>query len=173
MTVFGKLLTLISILVLVLFGYIITSYKKGVSVEEEQATTTEQVAKKIPFSQLLEQKGTYVCDVEKATDGNTSKGVVYIAEERIRGIFTVATGENNFDSNILILNGYTYTWMSHIKGNGYKIKNKELIPGATTTEDTSYTWDPSSVGDYSCKEWSLDENMFTLPKDVTFVEVKK
>jgi hypothetical protein len=85
----------------------------------------------------------------------------------------VASGDKNIDSNVLILDGYTYSWVSHMKGNGYKIKNKENNLTSTTTKDTSYTWDPSSVGDYSCKEWSVDETMFALPKEVTFTEVKK
>jgi hypothetical protein len=172
MTIFGKLLTSGLVIVFVLLGYFFVTHQKQVS-SSNVSSTTVQIQKKIPFSELVKQQGPYACTIAQYSDGSSTQGLVYISGDRIRGIFTVASGDKNIDSNVLILDGYTYSWVSHMKGNGYKIKNKENNLTSTTTKDTSYTWDPSSVGDYSCKEWSVDETMFALPKEVTFTEVKK
>ncbi len=145
----------------------------------EQATTTLVVptGKKIPFSRLMEQGGTYKCTVNQHVANMDTTGTVYMDNMRVRGEFTITTLGKNIDSTFIMKDSYMNSWTSMAPTMGFKIK---IPPHATTTEPQSttvsasgtYSWNAEQIGDYNCEAWTVDETSFTLPSGIKFKEMK-
>lgn len=154
------------------------------SVTLPTATSTDNTptpsGKKIAFSELVKQGGSYECTVKQAVSNMDSDGVVFMNRDRIRGEFSTLTQGIKIDTSMIVKDGYTYTWSSMMPGAGFKIKmDSPTGAGAHTTADAetstngSYSWNADQIGDYYCKEWAVDESKFTLPTSVKFTEIKK
>jgi len=140
------------------------------------STTPPASGKKIAFSELVKQGGSYECTVKQVVSNIDSDGVVFMDKDRLRGEFSTLTQGMKIDSTMIMKDGYTYTWSSMMPSAGFKIK---VDPGANTTADTgvstsgSYSWNAEQIGDYYCKDWKVDESKFSLPANVKFTEIKK
>jgi hypothetical protein len=99
MTLFGK--TIVTLLLLILGGtgyyfYQGSESRKAVVLDPNgpaqlaYATTTTPTSKKIAFSQLMSQKGTYKCTVNQYVGDIESKGTVYMDKGLLRGEFATA-----------------------------------------------------------------------------------
>lgn len=92
------------------------------------------------LQQLAERGGDYRC----VFSSNNISGTVYTSGGRVRGDFVAGP----VDSHMILIGGYVYTW-------------SPVVPGGLKTP----------VGDgsgreayhFTCKPWTPDEGMFTLP----------
>ncbi len=148
--------------------------KSDVVVGEKSESTT--AGKKIAFSELLKQGGSYECTVNQYVQNIESKGTVFINKDQIRGDFKTQTQGINVDSSFVVKDGYTYTWSSMLGGRGMKIKNQVPEGGMSGNTGASasgqYGFNAEQIGDYDCKAWTVDESKFTPPSSVTFTELK-
>ena len=75
--------------------------------------------------------------------------------------------ENVINSSMITRDGYTYAWTDKSLGKGTKVKMVESAEESTTTP-SAMTWAGEQVGDYTCEEWTADDSVFVLPKNITF-----
>jgi hypothetical protein len=195
MTIFGKIVMGLTLLVIgtgVFYG--VTSYvekdsailaNEGVN-EITNSTTTEESGllfsittatgtqatlgasgKKIPFTEFVSKGGSYTCTVTQTISDTTSVGMVYIHDAQLRVDFTTDVVGKSMKISTIIKDGYAYSWTSATPGKGQKTK---IVSPTTlgTTSTTSAVWNSTQVGDYSCESWAVDNQMFELPKAVTF-----
>ncbi len=149
------------------------------SLAVELAASTSPVVntanKKIAFSELVKQGGSYECTVKQVVSNIDSDGVVFMDKDRMRGEFSTLAQGMKIDSTMIMKDGYTYTWSSMMPSAGFKIKVMPADEAGDAQASTSgtYSWNAEQIGDYYCKEWKVDESKFTLPAGVKFTEMKK
>ncbi len=128
--------------------------------------------KKMAFSEFIKQGGAYKCTVNQYVQDMEMKGTVYINGDMVRGEYAMQVQGMNVDSNMVVRDGYTYSWSSMMP-TGYK--SKIVAPEETTNPDTgtsgTYSWNAEQIGDYNCESWSPDEAIFALPAGMTFTEM--
>ncbi len=192
MTIFGKIV--LGGLLLVVAGgalYGVTSFVSNDVPKQEEVvivTTTPQVVvatttasstlqkptgKKIAFTELMKQGGSYKCTVTQNVANMASNGIVYIHNNLIKANFSTSIQGQTIDSNMISRDGYTYTWTTMMKGVGYKVKivekSDQTPKGAAST---TYTWNGEQIGEYDCQALTADDSIFELPKDIVFSSPK-
>lgn len=134
---------------------------------------TQPAGKKIAFSELLKQGGSYQCTVTQYVNETESNGTVFIHKDHIRGEFTTAVQGMNIDTTMVVNDGYTYTWSSMMPNKGFKAKVVEVVGGdAAVGTSGMYSFNASQIGDYTCESWTVDESKFVVPTTITFTEIK-
>jgi hypothetical protein len=130
------------------------------------STSPATGGKKVPFSQLAQEEGTYKCSVTQIADN--AKGTIYMDSGLVKGEFNTAYNGTPVTAFFLMRDGYIYTWNSLTPGTGMKMKST-IKPGDSATATPSYL---NSFGDYDCEEWSADASVFVAPKNTTFTDIK-
>lgn len=196
MTLFGKALVSIVLLGVVGGGYITYSFMntkttadatnqpQGIAWHQDgqgepnpsAPATSTQAGKKIAFSQLLEQKGTYKCTVTQHVANMDTQGTVYMNEGMVRAEFSTIIQGQKMDTTMISREGYTYSWSSMMPNMGYKVKiDTTAKPSAATDTKAqtsgSYSWNAEQIGDYNCEAWTADASKFAIPKGITFTQV--
>lgn len=151
-----------------------TGNKAPASVDNtELAGGTQPVGKKIAFSELIAQGGTYQCTVKQYVNETESTGTVFLHKDHVRAEFATAVQGMNINTTMIVRDGYTYTWTSTMPNKGFKSKAVQVVGGdAVVGTAGTYSFNSTQIGDYDCQDWTLDESKFTLPSTVTFTEVK-
>ncbi len=130
--------------------------------------------KKMSFNDFLKQGGSYVCSVNQYVENIESKGTVYIDGENIRGTFSTSVSGMNINSELLVTGGFTYTWSSMMSGVGFKAP-VDMGEGGDSNFGTSgqYSFNAEQIGDYNCEPWNTDKSKFSLPRGITFTEIRQ
>jgi len=130
------------------------------------------VSKKIAFSELVKQGGSYECTVKQVVSNTESDGVVFMDKNRLHGEFSTIVGGVKVDTTMIMKDDYTYTWSSVMPKSGFMIKVEANEGDINTATSGTYSWNAERIGDYYCKAWTVDESKFSLPAGITFVEIK-
>jgi hypothetical protein len=128
--------------------------------------------KKIPFAQFIGQGGSYKCTVQQYVENFESKGTTYVHNGMVRGEFTTAVDGMNMDSQMILRDGYTYSWSSMMPTMGFKISvqpPENVDTGAPATN--SYAFNAEQIGDYDCEVWTPDMSKFEVPTNITFKSI--
>lgn len=120
------------------------------------------------LAQLQQRGGNYRCTFSHDTEVVRSTGVVYVADEKVRGDFESETQGISVDSHMITRDGFIYTW-SPIAPTGFKTVQVDTQANGTTETSGEYS-DFQQSYDYSCESWSVDESKFQIP-DISFVEI--
>lgn len=188
MTIFGKIV--LGGLLLVVAGgvyYGVNSYvSQDVAVTPTEIKTTIQEVsvasttlasstvpeksqgKKIAFVEFMKKGGSYKCTVIQTVANMTSSGTVYIHNDFLKGSFSTSVQGQTIDSNMIVRDGYTYSWTNLLAGKGFKSKTVDASSDTEAKSSSGYSWNGKQIGEYDCKEWIADDSMFELPKSVTF-----
>lgn len=105
------------------------------------------------------------------SDGSTSSGSVYVANQKMRGDFTYTVAQGTTNAHMIIDNGTSYIWTDG-QTTGLKMKFDASTAAAdfdSTVKDNSV--DVNKKYDYDCSNWSLDQSKFTLPSSVQFTDL--
>lgn len=143
------------------------------NLEETQNISAEpDASKKMAFSEFIKSGGAYKCTVSQNVSDVSSQGTVYIDGDKIKGEFNSSVGGLNVDSNLIVRDGYTYSWSSMTPNLGFKVKAQapEAVDTATKTSDT-YSFNAEQIGEYDCSPWAVDSKMFEIPSNVKFQEL--
>jgi hypothetical protein len=138
------------------------------------STTVEaKSGKKMAFSQFLKNGGNYKCTVRQSFNEVEANGVVYVNDTRVSAEYDANVQGMQVKTNLIVKDDYTYSWSSVMPGTGIKVKvNKPDVPITSTAMSAQYGFNADMIGDYNCEAWTLDESKFTLPKGITFKEIK-
>lgn len=168
-----KFLGLAVVAVLVAGGawYLSTASSEAPTVVQD---TKEQLAAAGgTLADFLTQNQAVTCKVRNTTDAGVSEGVVYVNGDQVRADFTtevVAMGGSAIDSHMITDGEWVYTW-SGAAPQGMKMKVAAGDEGDSGTSMSGSWEDMYKEGAYDCTPWSVEEDRFVPPQDVTFMEL--
>lgn len=140
--------------------------------EDSVNQENQQQGKKMAFSDFVKyDKGSYECTVNQYVEDIESKGVVFVSDGKISGKFISSVNGTNIETNMIVRDGFTYTWTSALAGMGFKSPVAEDENNTNTNTSGSYSWNGNTIGDYDCKEWVLDNSKFEIPQNINFTFV--
>lgn len=145
----------------------------GTSTEPIASSTEKKSDKKVSFTEFLNKGGSYKCAVTQTISTMVSNGTVYIHDALVRAEFATTMAGQSISTTMVARDGYTYTWTNMSKGKGYKTKiaaNGSETSDASGKPSSTYSWNGSQIGEYSCESWKADDSLFELPKDIVFSE---
>lgn len=164
-------------------GYYMINSKKEVSIKDENSMIEENNmpntgtsvkpadGKKIPFSQLLGHGGSYKCTIHQDVNGTDTVGTTYVSDGMVSGQYDIKLQGVNMTSNVIVRDGYSYSWTSIMPSAGFKAK---IVPDGDNpgaSASGNYSWNANMVGDYDCQPWTVDASKFTLPSGVTWKDM--
>jgi uncharacterized protein YxeA len=138
---------------------------------EETSTENTQSGKKMAFSELVKQGGSYKCTVNWNAGGIDTQAIAYMSNGMLRNEANTNVAGFSVDTYIIVKDGYSYTWTSMTPNSGFKSKVTAGVSDTNTGTSGTFTFNAEQVGDYDCEAWSGDVSMFDLPAGVTFKEV--
>lgn len=149
--------------------------KEGNEMAEQTASQTEeggvkQTGKKIAFSQFVNQGGSYKCTVHQFISDTDTTGTMFVDKGLMRGMFETETQGVKVSSNILVREGFTYTWSSTMP-QGIKMAVKKDEGGVDTSTSGANSWNVDDVGDYECVAWDADQTTFVVPSNIVFMDL--
>ena len=141
---------------------------------KSDANTSTGSGKKIAFTELVKQGGTFKCSVNQTVENVTVKGLVYMDKGLIRGEFAGDYAGKKMDVTFVMRDNMTYVWNSVIPNMGFKFKNdtavslgdkKAQASGEIHATPESYL---EKIGDYDCEAWVAEASKFVIPTSITF-----
>lgn len=168
------LLTVLIVGVALVGGYFYFSGERN-SVEGDlvlRDDTQQPLGKKMAFTQFLKDGGAYKCTVNQNINDTQSKGTIYVNNGLIRGTFETEAEGEKVATDLLVRDGYTYTWTSAAPM-GFKapVVSGDGDNNTDTNISGTYSWDTDQIGDYDCVAWSADAGTFAIPTGIQFMEM--
>ncbi len=185
MTTLGKSIVGIIIIGIIAFGGYYYTNSNNTNEEVEQVTTNPSIntstttlssttsqavpaEKKMSFAQFIKQGGAYKCTINENSGTTSTKGIVYIRGDNVKGeIATQAEGKSVI-VNFIVTGGFTYTWTSVMPTMGFKFKNNAEGQPTGDTSVKGNIWNPEQIGDYDCEVATVSEKDFVPPSTVNF-----
>lgn len=161
--------------ILIIAGLVFAFTRKDKDDQAEKSNTSTQESMKNKQNEdspksiksLLGTKDTS-CTFTNEINGGKSEGVVFVADGKMRGDFTITTGGTTQGSHMITTANEYYMWMDGQK-TGYKMST-----GAATNPDQSASpqqgIDQNQPLNMKCSSWKVDASKFELPKDVDFMD---
>lgn len=108
----------------------------------------------------------------KDDEGNS--GVVYVANNSMRGDFNSSTDDSDIKTHTIIKGNDMYLWFDDNKEGFQSSLDSVSSMQMDSKEDASKkTVDIDKQVDYDCESWTVDSKMFELPTTVTFTDYSK
>jgi len=152
--------------------YVYTSGNTQINEETtgEQESTRKDASKSRDFRTILSSGENVRCTFSHEENGNHTEGTIYMADsgERISGHF-VMTGTMDTEMHIIRDNETSYMWGPAFS-EGIKVAVTEDNRDVLFESDTDAAI-PENVT-YTCDSWRVDNSKFTVPSDVTFVDMQ-
>lgn len=141
------------------------------NVEEKVVMEDGSSGKKMAFSELVKQGGSYKCTVNWNAQGIDTQATAYMSNGMLRNEANTKVAGFSVDTYIIVRDGYSYTWSSMTPTSGFKSKVTAGVSDASAGTSGTFTFNAEQVGDYNCEAWTADSSKFALPTGVTFKEV--
>lgn len=147
-----------------------TDNNQEVSQNTDETTAAVQQG---TLAELARLGDNFTCTVrhEDSEAGTTVVGTAYIADRgaRMSGTYEITMSNGTtMESNIVRTDGWNYMWGDQFDS-GVKTEVDEADLETVFPEDSEEQMiDPNLV--YSCEKWRVDEDVFTLPTNVTFID---
>jgi len=117
------------------------------------------------LKELVKRDKALHCTYEGTMNGDTTKQDIYLAGDTYRiDVVTTLNGEE-MRSHMINDGEWIYSWNS-ITEQGMKMSH-DFIEEQGGSEDISV--DMEDVSTYSCKSWSKDSSLFSVPSDIPFM----
>jgi hypothetical protein len=124
------------------------------------------------FSDFIEQDGSYKCQISQDISGSKTSGMVYINNGQIKGEFASSYQGTEIKTNFLQKEGFSYSWNS-MTNTGFKVPVPKEVETSQQVKSDTNSFNPDSIGDYSCTDWVLDKSQFDLPTNIKFTEITR
>lgn len=160
-------------------GYLAFKSGKKLPVTGDVASTTGSSfpmtnSKKKAFTEFMKEGGSYKCTVNQYVENMETKGIVYLNDGMIRGEYTSRVQGLDIGTNVIVRDGFTYSWSSMTPTMGFKAKATQAGTtnyGTDGKTSDAYSFNAEQIGDYDCQAWTADPAVFTLPTGVSFQEI--
>ncbi len=128
-----------------------------------KGSTSSGMATSTPAMSLRELASGQAPQACTFTSANDTQGTVYVASGKVRGDFSARVAGRSIMGHLIVRDDTSYVWMDGMS-QGFKNSFE-----ATSTTEGAISADERMQ--YSCKSWSPDENVFTLPSGITFAAI--
>lgn len=160
----SKVIALVVGAVVVVGGgyFVLNSYGEGGAVAGAATNGT--------FASLMANGQNLECTFEHNDGTNVSSGTVYIASggDQIRGDFTIEQSEAGAqEAHMIRTGGYNYIWGSSLDQG---IKTQITAENKNTLFDDE-TGAVDENTDFECNAWNVDQGKFSVPSNVTFMDM--
>lgn len=166
--------TLIAVILagaVIIGGYFFVKSNNPTGDVQNNEVGNTQNGKKVAFSELVKQGGSYKCEVKLLMNGEENGGTIYMSGDNLRSDVSIAIAGKMMDSHFIMRDGYMYTWSSAAPNMGIKIKSDTGVKTDSSVNTGTVAWNSEQVGDYDCAPWVPEQSKFTLPTGMTFTEV--
>lgn len=138
----------------------------------ENTTTEKQEIFKWTAKDLLKKGNNVFCSFTFENEETKEEGSIYVHEGKMRTTAKVLLKKENMNMEAFSVtkDGYTYTRSNLQKSQGAKFKRID-----ETGNEQEYAEDPldEKEVDFVCKEISIDESLFNIPSDITFMDISE
>ncbi len=164
--------SIIAVIVIIIFALAVKNPKSEIGGLQNSQTTSQTSGKKIAFEQLVKQGGSYECTVHQYINDTDTVGTVKIKNGNLRGTFSTNYNGMDFDGEVIIKDGYSYSWTSAMPSMGFKAKiTQDEFGNVAAGSSGKYTWNYAQIGDYDCKAATIPDSTFAVPATVNFTTV--
>lgn len=132
-------------------------------------TNTTKDTKAQSLKALMAANTPQECAFQNSAESSTSEGKIYLAKGMMRGDFTSVSGGQTFTSHMVTKDNGVYTWVDNTD-TGFKT-SIDANAQAATDNGQKQAIDINQELNYDCKPWSVDNNIFELPANITFTDV--
>ncbi len=159
------------------FGY------KSLNKIEKDADTVSDTGKiiqeteniKTNIQELINEGRPVKCSYNVTTDQGSSSGIFYVSGEDMRTESKVVTGDTTTESYVIKKGEIIYMW-DPVTLSGYQMAATEEmidndIESYESAEIPDIMKDINTNMDYDCDTWIIDNSMFDLPENVTFMDL--
>lgn len=157
------------VLVIIAGSVILVWCSKTPNTQETSETTIEtKNVFKWTVKDLIEKNESLVCSFAFEDEKSKENWTIYVHQWKIKSVWNIELKEENvsIEANIITDNEYTYT-RSNTQDQWAKFKNID------TNSEQQYKEDPLNEKDlqFICEEAEIDENIFTIPTNITFIDI--
>ncbi len=146
--------------------------QNGQAADQSAPAAQTDTSKKVPFADFLKQGGAYQCTVNQNVGGTETKGSIYVDNGMVSGTYNTTVQGIAMTSNVLVKDGYSYSWSSMLPGQGFKAKVvSDTSASSGASASGSYSWNANQIGDYNCQAWTADSSKFEIPASITWKDV--
>lgn len=131
---------------------------------EEAQVKSENQAKSL--KDLVMAGRPQKCSFSQVVENSESSGTYYISGKKVRGDYNVKVSEQNVVGHMLLDGSTVYTWSDGQK-EGFKMEITES-PNTESMNPEQKNVNIEQKLDYKCESWKADEEVFVLPKEVSF-----
>lgn len=103
------------------------------------------------------------------TDTAGNGGTVYVQGGKMRGDFTTVSPQGSTNAHMIVDGTTSYIWMDG-QPSGFKMTFDINAATEAQTTANNQNVDLDKKVDYSCKGWTVNPSLFTLPAGVTFTD---
>ncbi len=135
---------------------------------EEGAPTASGETGSATFADFVAQGGSRSCDVVVNNPAAPATGVVFVSGTNIRADMVakpVTAGGMEISAHVIQADGYVYSWTDMLP-QGVKVAVADGMGAAA-----NYGFDMNADVQYDCSPWIPDPSKFSVPTNVTFMEV--
>lgn len=166
---------IVAVVILILLGgggaYTMMN-RTGTKSQKSENTVSKKPAQsgnvKKSFRDLFSIGENQECTFSDTTAG--SHGTIYIGSNELRGDFESNVNNKTVRSHIIQDRENMYVWTDNEK-QGFKVARDSVEKAVENMGDVAV--DLNKEADYSCKTWSVDTGVFSLPSDVEFQDYSK
>jgi len=158
------------IALLIIAGSIILVWCSKTPTQESDDTATiwSKNVFKWTVKDLLKKEESLVCSFAFEDGKSKENWTIYVHQWKIKSIWNIELKEENIsiEANIITDNEYTYT-RSNTQDQWAKFKNIDA------NSEQQYKEDPLNDKDlqFICEQTEVDENIFTIPTNITFIDI--
>ena len=137
--------------------------------QQLEVKETKTAPEKTNIETLLNSNKSLKCKFSEVDKTNNAESVLYISNKKIRingktEIKTdTASGTEIAEISVVILDNEMYSWGYDKTKTGMKIK--------LNSENSNFNDVLKEEGQYDCSDWTADEKLFEIPKDIKFQDL--
>jgi hypothetical protein len=159
------------------FGY------KSLNKIEKDADTVSETAKiiseneniKTNIQELIKEGKPIKCSYNVTTDQGSSSGIFYVSGEDMRTESKVVAGDTTTESYVIKKGEIIYMWDPKTLSGYQMAATEEMIDNDIESYESAeipdIMKDINTNMDYDCDTWIIDNSMFDLPENVTFMDL--
>jgi hypothetical protein len=141
----------------------------------QEASVASAIHLLLPISEAADAE---VCRYTSAAHGGMIEGVVYTVGEHVRAEYAVVQQGGAMTSYMVTDGAVVYAWGQTPMGMVGTTYRVDVLTEHLETEEleAQYAQDASDFGlmegqDYECEPWEVDAGIFTIPDDVSFMDM--
>jgi len=165
-------IALIVIIVLGIGGYMV--YGQNANQTNNSNTKTPEPTKsqslESSITDLFTSGQSKLCTFDTKTDKGQTTGTVYVNKEMAKADFAM-TDNGKSTMTHLIRNGNSFYIWGDSFPTGIKMTMDINEMGSKMQASNYAAFNPNEKVSYSCKDWAVDESLFTPPTDLKFTDL--